>query len=332
MLKTNNEKMEKIAISVDTYVTEVRNLSNRLMHIHQVIEKDSYGMNTEKVKRKIEKYQKMVTKEATAIENMGTALEKATIKYQNMENDVISYFTGITHEKVTNANNTVNQKQAEQKNINKFKNNKLNESLYKKNADQEKKSVSKPQNTTTKNTKTGNQNSTTKVTSSNPQNTTASSKASAAGKKAASYALSQVGIKEKPGNDVKYNDWYFHKKTGNGWCSTFVLYCANKGGLMGKGKPLPSNASAEIGTLKKFYEDRNRMQSKTSGYKPKEGDIAFFTSDSSQSGYHVGMVTGYNAKTKEVTIVEGNYSDKVAKNVYKINNCKALIGFGQNTL
>ncbi|MBQ1687796.1 MAG: lysozyme [Lachnospiraceae bacterium] len=131
MLKINLDKMEKIDISVDSYVTEVKNLANRMKHVYAVIEKDSYGMNTEKVKKKIEHWYKVMEKEAKAIENMGTGLERATVKYHNMENDVVAYFTGLHAEKVTMKNNAVDQKAAEKKTEDKYKRDKINDSLYK---------------------------------------------------------------------------------------------------------------------------------------------------------------------------------------------------------
>jgi len=131
MLKINLDKMEKIDISVDSYVTEVKNLANRMKHVYAVIEKDSYGMNTEKVKQKIEHWYKVMEKEAKAIENMGTGLEQATVKYHNMENDVVAYFTGLHAEKVTMKNNAVDQKAAEKKTEDKYKKDKINDSLYK---------------------------------------------------------------------------------------------------------------------------------------------------------------------------------------------------------
>ncbi len=131
MLKINLDKMEKIDISVDSYVTEVKNLANRMKHVYAVIEKDSYGMNTEKVKQKIEHWYKVMEKEAKAIENMGTGLEQATVKYHNMENDVVAYFTGLHAEKVTMKNNAVDRKAAEKKTDDKYKKDKINDSLYK---------------------------------------------------------------------------------------------------------------------------------------------------------------------------------------------------------
>ncbi len=142
MLKINLDKMEKIDISVDSYVTEVKNLANRMKHVYAVIEKDSYGMNTEKVKQKIEHWYKVMEKEAKAIENMGTGLEQATVKYHNMENDVVAYFTGLHAEKVTMKNNAVDRKAAEKKTEDKYKKDKIDDSLYKNSSTAKKTAVS----------------------------------------------------------------------------------------------------------------------------------------------------------------------------------------------
>lgn len=132
MLKLNTEKMEKIDIQVDSVVTEITNLSTRLKNLVAVIEKDSYGTNTDKVKKKIENFYLITQKEAKAVENMGIGLEKATVKYHNMEQDVISYFTGLTYEKYTTSNNAVDLKAAEASTKDRYKKDKIDESLYKK--------------------------------------------------------------------------------------------------------------------------------------------------------------------------------------------------------
>ncbi|MBQ1688521.1 MAG: hypothetical protein II073_04480, partial [Lachnospiraceae bacterium] len=69
MLKLNTEKMEKIDIQVDSVVTEITNLSTRLKNLVAVIEKDSYGTNTDKVKKKIENFYFITQKEAKAVDN-----------------------------------------------------------------------------------------------------------------------------------------------------------------------------------------------------------------------------------------------------------------------
>lgn len=310
MLKLNLDKMEKTDISIDALVSDLNNLATRLKQLHGLIEKDSYGSNTEKVKNKIEKYYKQTAKEAKAVENMGIGLEKATVKYHNMENDVVAFFTSIHQEKVTMSNNSVDRKAAKQSHKNVNKKDKINASLYKKEK-------------STKDTKS----------STSASYISTDGKASSAAQKAAKYALSQVGIKETGNNHTKYNKWYFGSNKSAMWCGTFALYCADQAGLIGKGKPIASKDNlAGIGNMIKYYKGEKRYQSKTSGYTPKQGDMAFFTSRYSNSGYHVGMVTGYDAKTKTVTVVEGNKSDQVKKSTYKLNGKNELIGFGENTI
>ncbi|MBQ1687797.1 MAG: CHAP domain-containing protein [Lachnospiraceae bacterium] len=316
MLKTNVEKMEKIDISVDSYVTEVKNLANRMKHVYAVIEKDSYGMNTEKVKQKIEHWYKVMEKEAKAIENMGTGLEKATVKYRNMENDVISYFTGVHAEKVTMKNNAVDQKAAEKKTGDKYKKDKIDDSLYK-------------NSSTAKKTAVSGSGKGTPIKSQNQSKTTAT----AAGQKAAKYALSQIGYQEKGDNHTKYNQWYYGKDTSAAWCAIFTLNCLYKGGLTGSGKVVtnPHDQSlASAANFENLYKNKGKYKKATASYTPKAGDTAFFYSASSNSGRHVGIVTDYNPKTKTVTVVEGNSSDQVKKRTYVLGKDTKLLGFGVN--
>lgn len=90
MLKLNLDKMEKTDISIDALVSDLNNLATRLKQLQGLIEKDSYGSNTEKVKNKIEKYYKQTAKEAKAVENMGIGLEKAP-KIQNQVHPLLIF-------------------------------------------------------------------------------------------------------------------------------------------------------------------------------------------------------------------------------------------------
>lgn len=127
---------------------------------------------------------------------------------------------------------------------------------------------------------------------------------------AAEYELS-LGFREDNNNDITpYGEWY--GMNGQPWCAMFVSWCALQAGTLGK--LVPKFAYCPSG--KSHYVMKLSYRSRTSGYKPKRGDIVFFWDGSVIS--HTGVVVGRSGNT--VTTIEGNASRMVKKNSYSLNN------------
>lgn len=137
-----------------------------------------------------------------------------------------------------------------------------------------------------------------------------------------SVAKSQIGVKEEPYNNVKYNTWFYGKEvceaqkgqTRYAWCVVFLAWCADRADV-------PQSVIPKIGSvsgLKSFFVNQGRYYS-GSEYTPKAGDIVFFKES------HAGIVV--SVEDGKVTVVEGNYSDSVAKTTYDLGSSK-MTGFG----
>lgn len=128
-------------------------------------------------------------------------------------------------------------------------------------------------------------------------------------------ANSQIGVKEAPYNNVKYNTWYYgrevkdknSKDTSHAWCVVFISWCADRAGISTDTVP----KTAGVGSIMNFYKNAGRYKTRSSGYVPKVGDIAIFGNAS-----HAGIVVACDGNT--VSVVEGNYSDSVKLNTYKV--------------
>lgn len=128
-------------------------------------------------------------------------------------------------------------------------------------------------------------------------------------------ANSQIGVKESPYNNVKYNTWFYGREvkdknsrdTSHAWCVVFISWCADRAGISTDVVP----KTAGVGSIMNFYKNAGRYKTRSSGYVPKVGDIAIFG-----NGSHAGIVVACDGKT--VSIVEGNYSDSVKLNTYKV--------------
>lgn len=137
-----------------------------------------------------------------------------------------------------------------------------------------------------------------------------------------SMAVSQLGVSEKGPNNVKYNTWYYGHKvmesSSSGkryaWCVVFLSWCADQSGVSKEAFP----KTAGVSTLKDYFQKQGRYHKK-SGYDPQIGDIVFFGTS------HVGIVVGFDGTTFQV--IEGNASDRVKQNTYKLTNSK-VTGFG----
>lgn len=112
-------------------------------------------------------------------------------------------------------------------------------------------------------------------------------------------AKAEIGTKETPINNVKYNTWYYGKAvSGNSypWCMAFVQWVFNKAGMK---LPLTTASCTALMT----YAKNNGLWV-TSGYKA--GDIILYQFDKDTYADHVGICESATATT--VTCIEGNTS------------------------
>lgn len=123
-------------------------------------------------------------------------------------------------------------------------------------------------------------------------------------------------------NYTKYNEW-FGSLSGYGkkyaWCQTFIAWCANQANI-------PTNVVPKVsGTVSgmEFFQDNGVWQDRN--YTPSTGDIIYFYSNSSESGYHVGIVSGVS--NGYIYTIEGNYSNKVSEHSVVLGS-SSIVGYG----
>lgn len=131
-------------------------------------------------------------------------------------------------------------------------------------------------------------------------------------------ALGEVGTKEIPENEVKYNKWFYGRNVYGSqyaWCAVFVSWLASECGIMNT--LIPSYSGC--GTGVNWFKNRNLWRNE--GETPLKGDIIFFKPTKKGAiSSHTGIVVGV---TKDSVItVEGNKSNQVKK-------CQYSLGFNQ---
>ena len=119
-----------------------------------------------------------------------------------------------------------------------------------------------------------------------------------------------LAIKGRPN---KYTRWYGFTDE---WCAMFVSWCLNQAGVPTSVAP----KTAAVSGFLDFAKKNNRYYSKTSGYKPKPGDIMIQKNGCS----HTGLVV--SASGNSFTTVEGNSSNAVKTRNYTLSS-NALSGF-----
>lgn len=148
--------------------------------------------------------------------------------------------------------------------------------------------------------------------------------------KIVSVASNEVGYKGTS-TYSKYGEWYGYQ---GGWCTTFVFWCFNNAGaaysvdLYGTITPSGGNCNSMIS----WYSSKGRYEKRTSGYKPKTGDLVFFDWSGNGSSQHVGIVTSVSGST--INTIEGNCSGYVKERSYTqdgskpYNNISSILGYG----
>lgn len=134
-------------------------------------------------------------------------------------------------------------------------------------------------------------------------------------------AKSQVGVKEKPHNNVKYNTWFYgrevrdpnSKSTAHAWCVVFISWCADRAGVPTTVVP----KTAGVWYIMGFYRELGLYHARRDGYIPNPGDVIIFG-----NADHAGLVASCDGVN--VTVIEGNYSDRVMMNTYSLKSTKIL--------
>jgi len=118
----------------------------------------------------------------------------------------------------------------------------------------------------------------------------------------------QVGIAERPGNDVKYNTAYYGHRVHDGipphtsyaWCVVFQWWCFQKAGIPTSVFP----KSANVFAVRDWFKEKRRFYRT-----PMVGDLVIFSIS------HIGFVQKLLAGNRIQTI-EGNSGDAVRRHTY----------------
>ncbi|MBQ8824726.1 MAG: CHAP domain-containing protein, partial [Ruminococcus sp.] len=103
------------------------------------------------------------------------------------------------------------------------------------------------------------------------------------------------------------------------WCQSFVAWCAKQAGVPS------SEIKRTAGTIDAMDFFKSKGTWKGRDYTPQSGDIIYFYSSSSNSGYHVGIVS--DVSNGQINTIEGNYSNKVATHSVALFS-SSIVGYG----
>ncbi|MBQ2760209.1 MAG: CHAP domain-containing protein [Clostridia bacterium] len=135
-------------------------------------------------------------------------------------------------------------------------------------------------------------------------------------------AATQIGYTEEENGYTKYGAAF-----GDGtmdWCCAFVSWCALEAEISVNAIPQKTSCTDMQNAFisKKLYVS---SISQGSTYIPQAGDLVFFAHSSSKDAPdHIGIVE--KADNEKITVIEGNYSNKVARTTYKTDS-KKIVGF-----
>jgi hypothetical protein len=122
----------------------------------------------------------------------------------------------------------------------------------------------------------------------------------------------QVGIAERPVNDVKYNTAYYGHRVSDGipphtsyaWCVVFQWWCFQKAGIPTSVFP----KSANVFAVRDWFKNKRRF------YKtPMVGDLVIFSIS------HIGFVQKL-LEGGRIQTIEGNSGDAVRRHTYQAND------------
>lgn len=128
-------------------------------------------------------------------------------------------------------------------------------------------------------------------------------------------------FKDNP-DPYKYGRWYSETheyiSPRDPWCAMFVMYCLNAVGLYKHSSDgTPSVNSASCQEMANKYKNAGRLYSRSSGYKPKKGDLVLYHNGT--RFYHVGIFI--KEDDNYIYTVEGNTSSTDSGYQYNGNCC-----------
>ena len=103
------------------------------------------------------------------------------------------------------------------------------------------------------------------------------------------------------------------------WCQSFIAWCAKQADVS---SDVIKRTAGTVDAMD-FFKAQGVWQERN--YIPQSGDIIYFTSSSSNSGYHVGIVESVSGST--INTIEGNYSDKVGRHSVTVGS-SSIVGYG----
>lgn len=141
----------------------------------------------------------------------------------------------------------------------------------------------------------------------------------------------ELGVGEPTGED-KYINWFNKNvlKTWGfalnvAWCQIFATYVGVHAGLTSKEFPLTAGCDEGMNWFKNRGQWKNAL-AYGGNYTPKKGDMVYYSSTHNQNdSTHVGWAESCTGET--ITVVEGNYSNKVKKRTIKLTD-PYILGYG----
>lgn len=105
-------------------------------------------------------------------------------------------------------------------------------------------------------------------------------------------------------------------KNNNPWCAYFSSWLYGRGQNSSNNNTFGYTASSQ--EIMRQANAKGHFAHKNSGYVPKPGDLAIWTKSSNKDQGHVGIVD--EVTSNGYYVIEGNSSNKVARNFYSFNN------------
>ena len=125
MMRINIERVEVFDERFYSYVTELKNLASRVDSLEKKIAKDSLGKTaTTEIKKSLKTIHKRIEDEKFYLNDLASALEKTTIKYRNIEADIVGNLTQGNKDyyaDVSKKNNSVDAAAAKERTKDKYK-------------------------------------------------------------------------------------------------------------------------------------------------------------------------------------------------------------------
>lgn len=145
----------------------------------------------------------------------------------------------------------------------------------------------------------------------------------------------ELGYQERSDGWTKYGQWYADNIAHSqgfakaDWCAMFQTWAMNEAGLLGTIWPATSPQGSEVNYLAKWLTNKGyRTGAKDM---PQAGDVVLYAWDGDASDLdHVGLCVAVNGKIADdatLTVLEGNYNNKVATRVIKYRDKRVAMTF-----